>query len=77
MAVRNSVGRPPKFNLKIVNQLADSISHNYNITDSCKYAGVSRTLFYRHLNNNELFAKEIAEAKENRNKVNFNFVTVR
>jgi hypothetical protein len=29
------------------------------------------------LNNNELFAKEIAEAKENRNKVNFNFVTVR
>jgi hypothetical protein len=77
MAVKNAVGRPPKVNLKIIYKLADSISNNYTISDATNYAGISRVTFYRHLNNSELFAREIARAKENRNKVQFNFVTQR
>ena len=77
MATKNSVGRQPKVNIKIINKLADSISHNYTISDGCQYAGISRQPFYRHLNSNKTFAKEIATAKENQNKVTFNFVTLR
>jgi hypothetical protein len=77
MAIKNAVGRPPKMNFKVIYKLADSISHNYTISDGCQYAGISRQTFYRHLNSNELFAKEIAIAKRNQNKVSLNFVTVR
>jgi len=77
MAIKNTVGRPPKMNFKVIYKLADSISHNYTISDGCQYAGISRQTFYRHLNSNELFAKEIAIAKGNQNKVSLNFVTVR
>lgn len=77
MAIKKAVGRPPKVNFKIINRLADSISHNYTISDGCQYAGISRQTFYRHLNSNKMFAKEIATAKANQNKVVFNFVTLR
>lgn len=77
MAIKKAVGRPPKVNFKIINRLADSISHNYTISDGCQYAGISRQTFYRHLNSNKMFAKEIATAKANQNKVVFNFVTPR
>lgn len=77
MTIKNAVGRPPKMNFKVIYKITDSISHNYSISDSCKYAGISRVTFYRHLSSNETFAKEIATAKEKQNRVNFNFVTVR
>lgn len=77
MTIKNAVGRPPKVNFKIINRLSDSISHNYTISDGCQYAGISRQTFYRHLNSNKMFAKEIAAAKANQNKVVFNFVTLR
>ncbi|HSX33516.1 MAG TPA: hypothetical protein VLF91_04220 [Candidatus Saccharimonadales bacterium] len=77
MAIKGTVGRPPKVNFKVIYKLTDSISHNYTISDACKYAGVSRVTFYRHLNGSEMFAKEITAAKENQNQVSFNFVTLR
>ncbi len=77
MAIKNAVGRPPKMNFKVIYKLADSISHNYTISDGCRYAGISRQTFYRHLNSNEIFAKEVAIAKENQNKAALNFVTLR
>ncbi len=62
MAVKKAVGRPPKFNIKIMMKIADSISHNYIIVDSCSYAGVSRDTYYRHLKSEALFREKIADA---------------
>lgn len=75
MAVKRAVGRPPKFNIKIMMKIADSVSHNYSIVDSCRYAGISRDTYYRHLKSESLFREKIAEAFENQTKVNFGFRT--
>ena len=75
MAVPKATGRPPKVNHKIIVKLVDAIQHNSNITDACKYAGISRDTFYRHLNN-EVFAEKMAIAKDNQTKVVFSFLTV-
>lgn len=76
MATPKAVGRPPKVNYKIIIKLADAIQHNTNITDACRYAGISRDTFYRHLNNEEVFAEKMVKAKENQNKVAFSFLTI-
>lgn len=76
MAVQKATGRPPKVNYKIMIKLADAIQHNTNITDACRYAGISRDTFYRHLNNQEVFREKMSTAKNNRNKVVFSFLTV-
>ncbi len=57
-------------------KLADAIQHNANITDACRYAGISRDTFYRYLNSEEVFAEKMAVAKDNQNKVVFSFLTV-
>lgn len=75
MAAYRTIGRPPKVNYKIIIKLADAIQHNSNITDACRYAGISRDTYYRHLNN-EVFAETMATAKDNQNKVVFSFLTV-
>jgi ACT domain-containing protein len=74
MATQKAVGRPPKVNYKIIIKLADAIQHNSNITDACRYAGISRDTYYRHLRN-EVFAEKMAIAKDNQNKVVFSFLT--
>ena len=76
MAAQKAVGRPPKVNFKIIIKLADAIQHNSNITDACRYAGISRDTFYRYLKNEEVFAEKMAIAKGNRNKVVFSFLTI-
>lgn len=76
MAAYRAVGRPPKVNYKIILKLVDAIQHNANITDACRYAGISRDTFYRYLNSEEVFAKKMAIAKENQNKVVFSFLIV-
>ena len=76
MAVHRAVGRPPKVNYRIMIKLVDAIQHNANITDACRYAGISRDTFYRYLNREEVFAEKMAIAKENQNKVVFSFLTV-
>ncbi|HSX15825.1 MAG TPA: hypothetical protein VLF40_03480 [Candidatus Saccharimonadales bacterium] len=67
-------GRPPKVNYKVIIKLADAIQHNANITDACRYAGISRDTFYRHLNN-EVFAETMATAKANQDKLVMSFLT--
>jgi len=74
MAVPKAIGRRPKVNFKIMIKLADAIQHNSNITDACRYAGISRDTYYRHLRN-EVFAEKMAIAKDNQNKVVFSFLT--
>ncbi len=59
---------------KIITKLADAIQHNTNITDACRYAGISRGTFYRHLSN-EVFAEKMATAKDNQNKLVMSFLT--
>lgn len=75
-ATKKAVGRPLKVNFKIITMLADAIQHNTNITDACRYAGISRDTFYRHLNNEEVFAEKMATAKDNQTKLVMSFLTV-
>lgn len=75
MATKKAIGRPLKVDYKIIVKLADAIQHNSNITDACRYAGISRDTFYRHLNN-EVFSEKMAIAKDNQNKLVFSFLTV-
>ena len=65
MADNKSIGRRLKVDCKIIIKLVDAIQHNANITDACRYAGISRDTFYRHLNSQELFAEKMTIAKDN------------
>ena len=76
MTAKKAIGRPLKVDYKIIMKLADAIQHNANITDSCRYAGISRDTFYRHLNNGEVFAEKMVTAKNNRTKLVMNFLTI-
>lgn len=75
MVTRKAIGRPSKVDYKIIIKLADSIQHNSTVTEACRYAGISRDTFYRHLNNESVFAEKITTAKENQNKLVFSFLT--
>lgn len=55
-------------------KLADSIQHNASITEACRYAGISRDTYYRYLGN-EVFAEKMEEARNNKKKVVFSFLT--
>lgn len=75
MAIKNAVGRPPKFNMKTVDKLAFYIQRNYNVSDSCKMVRISRSSYYKYLKAEPLFADSMAMARDNANKVSFNFRT--
>lgn len=75
MTTQKAIGRPPKVNFKIMIKLADAIQHNSNITDACRYAGISRDTYYRHLSN-EVFAETMATARDNQNKLVMSFLTI-
>ena len=75
MAIKKAVGRPTKVTMRTVIKLADLIQHNYNISDACRYSGISRETYYRYLNNEAVFAQTMAVAHANQNKVVWNFMT--
>lgn len=74
--MNKAVGRPTKINIRTAIKLADALKNNYNVTDSCAWAGISRDTFYRHMNNDMAFAAKMTYAIECRNKVSFNFRTL-
>jgi DNA invertase Pin-like site-specific DNA recombinase len=74
MTIKKAIGRPPKVNYKIIIRLADSIQHNASVTEACRYAGISRDTYYRHLNE-PVFAETMTIAKENQSKLVFSFLT--
>ena len=76
MTIRRSVGRPLKVDYKIITKLADAIQHNANVTDACRYAGISRDTYYRHLNTEEVFAEKMSTAKSNQDKLIMSFLTM-
>ena len=76
MTAKKAVGRPLKVDYKIITKLADAIQYNANITDACRYAGISRDTFYRYLNNEEVFAEKMSIAKDNQTKSVSSFLTI-
>jgi ACT domain-containing protein len=76
MAAKKAIGRPLKVDYKVIIKLADALQHSANITDACRYARISRDTYYRHLNNEEVFAETMATATDNQTKVVFSFLTV-
>ncbi len=68
-----AVGRPTKLNIRTVLRLTDALRNNYNVSDSCKWAGISTNTYYRHLNNDMAFAARVNYAIDQRDKVSFNF----
>lgn len=75
MPYRRAVGRPPKVTWTVIVKLADSLQHNATVTESCRYAGISRDTYYRHLNTETVFAEKMATAKDNQNKLVMSFLT--
>lgn len=73
MTAKN-IGRPSVVTFKVITMLVDAIQHNTNITDACRYAGISRDTYYRHLSNT-VFAEKMAEAKNNQTKLIMSFPT--
>lgn len=74
MVYKRAEGRPSKVNYTVIIKLADSIQHNSTIAEACRYAGISRDTYYRHLSN-EVFAEKMEEVHSNQNKVVFSFLT--
>lgn len=75
MAIKKTVGRPPKVDYRTIIKLADAIQHNASVTEACRYTCISRDTFYRHLNNEPVFAKKMTTAKANQNKLVMSFLT--
>ena len=73
--VKKATGRPTKINYQTIIKLADAIQHNATVTEACRFAGISRDTFYRHLNQ-PVFAEKMAIAKSNQNKVVMSFLTI-
>jgi hypothetical protein len=65
MMIKKSNGRPPKITIGTMDKIADAIQNNYNVTDACRYAKVSRDTFYRYLHTEPLFTQKIITAYEN------------
>lgn len=76
MATKKAVGRPHKVDYRIIIKLADAIQHNATITEACRHARISRGTFYRHLNNEEVFAEKMIRAKNNQDKLVMSFLTI-
>lgn len=76
MEIKNAVGRPPKVTMRTVILLSDAIAHNTSITDSCRFVGISRSVFYFYLKNNQVFAERITVAKQNQRKMPMSFWTI-
>jgi len=75
MTAKKAVGRPLKMDSKVLTKLIAAIQTNSNITDACRYAGISRDTYYRYLDN-EVFAEKMATAKANQSKLMMSFLTI-
>jgi ACT domain-containing protein len=75
MPYRRAVGRPSKVTWTVIVKLADSLQHNTTVTEACRYAGISRDTYYRHLSN-EIFAIKMQTAMRNQNKLLMSFLTI-
>lgn len=75
MEIKKAIGRPPKVTYKTMLRLADAIQHNSSIGEACRWAGISRNVYYSYMSN-EVFREKMEAAKENQNKAVFSFFTI-
>lgn len=59
-----STGRPSEMTLETVNKLLIAFSNDYNITQACHYADISRETYYTWTEKNKLFSDKMKESKE-------------
>ncbi len=76
MTYGRGVGRPTVLNIRTLLKLTEALRNNYNVTDSCKWAGISRNTYYRHMNDDMAFAARVNYAIDCRDKVSFDFGTI-
>ena len=67
--VKRVVGRPVKVDYKVMMKLADALQHSATVSDACRYAGISRDTYYRHLNNEPTFKEKMEIAKANQSRL--------
>lgn len=75
MTYRKEMGRPSKITWAVIIKLADSLQHNATIGEACRYARISRSTYYYHLSNDDIFAIKMLAALDNQNKAVFSFQT--
>lgn len=56
-------GAPTKFTPLVVNKLVAAFNNDFNITEACHYAGISRETYYTWLENIEGFSDKMEYAK--------------
>lgn len=74
MILRKAIGRPSKVDVKTVFRLADMLQHSASVSDACRYAGISRDTYYRHFNDDKMFAEKMNVAKANQYRL-INYLT--
>jgi ACT domain-containing protein len=74
---KKGAGRPSKVTWTVILKLADSLQHNATVTEACRFAGISRDTYYKHLNDTDgTFAVQMDWAIKNQDKVFMNFLTI-
>jgi len=64
--INKNIGRPAKVDYRIMGMLADALGSRANISEACRYAGISRDTYYRYLISNKVFASRMKAARETR-----------
>lgn len=73
--IKKPIGRSPKVDFKTIIKLADALQHSANISDACRYAGISRDTYYRYMKNEPVFAEKMGQAIANQYTVVFSSLT--
>ncbi len=76
MAIKNSVGRPTKMDIRTLVKSADALRNNYTVTMLVSGRKYQEDTYYCHMNDDMGFAAKMNYAVECRNKVSFNFRTI-
>lgn len=59
----NFAGRPSVISKFVVAKLVESLRLGFTDTECCQYAEIDRSTFYRHIQNDQNFASQIAVAR--------------
>lgn len=58
------MARPTKITNEIVAKLEEAFRDDLTVEQSCAYAGIHKTTFYRHFSNDDDFATKMQRAKQ-------------
>ena len=56
-------GRPTKITESVVRKLVEAFKLDVTVEEACRYAGISKDTYYRHLDANEGFSDEMEDAR--------------